>query len=84
MPEPVIREMAAALSHRTFGPSRAEGFAAVVGLDPSQARELEALLRDELDASTNASASRQQEPARRTASSCTATRACWIWSGCCI
>jgi predicted kinase len=34
VPEPVIREMAATLSHRTFGPGREEGFAAVVELDP--------------------------------------------------
>ncbi|MCT0212442.1 MULTISPECIES: ATP-binding protein [unclassified Synechococcus] len=42
VPEPVIREMAAAISHKTFGPSRAEGFAVLVGIDPS---------RDEVDAS---------------------------------
>jgi len=48
VPEPVIREMAAALADPAFGPSRAEGFAAVVAVVPSHGRELEALLRDEL------------------------------------
>ena len=32
VPEPVIREMAAALADPVFGPSRAEGFAAVVAV----------------------------------------------------
>jgi len=44
----VIREMAAALADPAFGPSRAEGFAAVVAVVPTHGRELEALLRDEL------------------------------------
>ncbi|MFO0138263.1 MAG: AAA family ATPase, partial [Cyanobacteriota bacterium] len=48
VPEPVIREMAAALADPAFGPSRAEGFAAVVAVVPTHGRELEALLRDEL------------------------------------
>jgi predicted kinase len=48
VPEPVIREMAAALADPAFGPSRAEGFAAVVAVVPSHGRELQALLRDEL------------------------------------
>jgi len=48
VPEPVIREMAAALADPVFGPSRAEGFAAVVAVVPTHGRELEALLRDEL------------------------------------
>ena len=48
VPEPVIREMAAALADPAFGPSRAEGVAAVVAVVPTHGRELEALLRDEL------------------------------------
>ena len=48
VPEPVIREMAAALADPVFGPSRAEGLAAVVAVVPTHGRELEALLRDEL------------------------------------
>ena len=48
VPEPVIREMAAALADPVFGPSRAEGFAAVVAVVPTQVRELKPLLRDEL------------------------------------
>jgi len=48
VPEPVIREMAAALADPVFGPSRAEGFAAVVAVVPTHVRELEPLLRDEL------------------------------------
>jgi len=48
VPEPVIREMAAALADPVFGPSRAEGFAAVVAVVSTQVRELEPLLRDEL------------------------------------
>ena len=48
VPEPVIREMAAALADPAFGPSRAEGFAAVVAVVPTHGRELEALLRDDL------------------------------------
>ncbi|MFN6339745.1 MAG: AAA family ATPase [Cyanobacteriota bacterium] len=48
VPEPVIREMAAALADPLFGPSRAEGFAAVVAVVPTHQRELEPLLRDEL------------------------------------
>jgi predicted kinase len=48
VPEPVIRELAAALADPAFGPSRAEGFAAVVAVVPSHGRELQALLRDEL------------------------------------
>jgi predicted kinase len=48
VPEPVIREMAAALADPAFGPSRAEGFAAIVAVVPTHGRELETLLRDEL------------------------------------
>jgi predicted kinase len=48
VPEPVIREMAAALADPVFGPSRAEGFAAVVALVPTHQRELAPLLRGEL------------------------------------
>jgi predicted kinase len=48
VPEPVIREMAAALADPVFGPSRAEGMASVVAVVPTHQRELEPLLRDEL------------------------------------
>ena len=48
VPEPVIREMAAALSHKTFGPCRAEGFAALVVLDPTKDRVEADVLREEL------------------------------------
>ncbi len=48
VPEPVIRELAAALADPALGPSRAEGFAAVVAVVPTHGHELEALLRDEL------------------------------------
>ena len=48
VPEPVIREMAAALADPVFGPSRAEGFAAVVAVVPTHQRELAPLLREEL------------------------------------
>ncbi|SBO42699.1 AAA family ATPase [Cyanobium sp. NIES-981] len=48
VPEPVIREMAAALADPVFGPSRAEGFAAVVAVVPTHQHALEPLLRDEL------------------------------------
>ena len=48
VPEPVIREMAAALADPDFGPSRSEGLAALVAVVPTHQRELEPLLRDEL------------------------------------
>jgi predicted kinase len=48
VPEPVIREMAAALADPVFGPCRAEGFAAIVAVVPTHHRELEPLLRAEL------------------------------------
>jgi predicted kinase len=48
VPEPVIREMAAALADPVFGPSRAEGFAVVVAVVPTHQRERAPLLRDEL------------------------------------
>ncbi|WP_398330967.1 AAA family ATPase [Vulcanococcus sp.] len=48
VPEPVIREMAAALADPVFGPTRAEGMASVVAVVPTHVRELEPLLRDEL------------------------------------
>jgi hypothetical protein len=48
VPEPVIRELAAALADSAFGPSRAEGFAAVVAVVPTHGGELEALLRENL------------------------------------
>ena len=48
VPEPVIKELAAALADPHFGPSRAEGFAAVVALVPTHHDALEPLLREEL------------------------------------
>ena len=48
VPEPVIREMAAALADPNFGPQRSEGFAAVVAVVPPSADELPSLLGDEL------------------------------------
>ena len=48
VPEPVIREMAAALADPVFGPCRAEGLAAVVAVVPPPRRQLQALLREEL------------------------------------
>ncbi|MCT0214370.1 WYL domain-containing protein [Synechococcus sp. CS-1326] len=48
VPEPVIKELAAALADQSFGPSRAEGFAAVVSLVPTHHSELEPVLREEL------------------------------------
>ncbi|MCP9829320.1 ATP-binding protein [Synechococcus sp. L2F] len=49
VPEPVIKELAAALADPNFGPSRAEGFAAVVTLVPTHHDALEPVLREELD-----------------------------------
>ncbi|WP_323206836.1 ATP-binding protein [Synechococcus sp. BA-132 BA5] len=48
VPEPVIKELAAALADPQFGPSRAEGFAAVVALVPSHHDALEPVLAEEL------------------------------------
>ena len=48
VPEPVIREMAAALADPNFGPQRSEGFAAVVPVVPPSPDGLPSLLRDEL------------------------------------
>ncbi|MEB3255696.1 MAG: AAA family ATPase, partial [Synechococcaceae cyanobacterium] len=48
VPEPVIREMAAALADPAFGPSRAEGLAALVAVVPTHQAELAPLLREEL------------------------------------
>ena len=48
VPEPVIREMAAALADPVFGPNRSEGFAAIVAVVPSHHHNLKRLLRDEL------------------------------------
>ena len=48
VPEPVIKELAAALADPQFGPSRAEGFAAVVALVPSHHEALEPVLAEEL------------------------------------
>ena len=48
VPEPVIREFAAALADPYFGPQRSEGFAAVVPVVPPSPDGLPSLLRDEL------------------------------------
>ena len=48
VPEAVIKELAAALADPHFGPSRAEGFAAVVALVPNHHASLEPVLRQEL------------------------------------
>jgi len=48
VPEAVIREMDAALADPVFGPNRAEGFAALVAVVPTQQHDLGALLGDEL------------------------------------
>ena len=48
VPEPVIREMAAALADPLFGPSRAEGLASIVAVVPTHHDDLVPLLRDEL------------------------------------
>ena len=48
VPEAVIREMAAALGDPHFGPSRAEGFAAVVAVVPTHHEALTPLLAEEL------------------------------------
>ncbi|MEB3200559.1 MAG: AAA family ATPase [Synechococcaceae cyanobacterium] len=48
VPEPVIREMAAALADPHFGPCRAEGMAAVVAVVPTHHHELAPLLTAEL------------------------------------
>jgi predicted kinase len=48
VPEPVIRELAAALADPAMGPSQREGLAAVVTVAPTAVRELEAWLQEEL------------------------------------
>jgi predicted kinase len=48
VPVPVIQEMAAALADPHFGPSRAEGFAAICAVVPSHHQELTAVLQAEL------------------------------------
>ena len=48
VPEAVIKELAAALADAHVGPSRAEGFAAVVALVPSHHASLEPVLAEEL------------------------------------
>ena len=48
VPVPVIRRMAAALADEAFGPGRAEGFASVVAVQPTQQRDLTTYLRSEL------------------------------------
>ncbi len=48
VPEPVIKELAAALADPHFGPCRAEGFAALVALVPSHHENLEPVLAEEL------------------------------------
>ena len=50
VPLPVIQEMAAALADPHFGPSRAEGFAAICAVVPSHHHDLTAVLRAELAA----------------------------------
>jgi hypothetical protein len=50
MPVPVIQEMAAALADLHFGPSRAEGCAAICAVMPSHHKDLMPLLRAELAA----------------------------------
>ncbi len=48
VPEAVIKELAAALADAHVGPSRAEGFAAVVAMVPSHHASLEPVLAEEL------------------------------------
>ena len=48
VPEPVIREMAAALADPQFGPTRAEGLASVVAVVPTHHQELAPFLQGEL------------------------------------
>jgi predicted kinase len=48
VPVPVIQEMAAALADPHFGPSRAEGFAAICAVVPSHHSDLAAVLQAEL------------------------------------
>jgi predicted kinase len=48
VPEAVIREMDAALADPVFGPSRSEGFAALIAVVPAPPQELPELLGDEL------------------------------------
>ncbi len=48
VPEAVIREMDAALADPVFGPSRSEGFAALVAVVPTHQQDLGAVLVDEL------------------------------------
>jgi predicted kinase len=48
VPEPVIREMAAALADPVFGPSRADGLTSLVAVVPNHQGDLDRLLRDEL------------------------------------
>ena len=50
VPEAVIQEMAAALADPHFGPSRAEGFAAICAVVPTHHDDLEPLLAAELAA----------------------------------
>jgi predicted kinase len=49
VPVPVIQEMAAALADPHFGPSRAEGFAAICAVVPSHHSDLVPVLQAELD-----------------------------------
>ena len=55
VPVPVIRRMAAALADEAFGPGRAEGFASVVAVQPTQQRDLTTYLRSELSRLTRLS-----------------------------
>ncbi len=49
VPEAVIREFAASLDHRQFGPDRSEGFAALVPVNPAAETVDAALLQRHLD-----------------------------------
>lgn len=63
VPEPVIREMTAALMDPNFGPQRSEGFAAVVTVVPPSPKELPSLVGGELallDRRIQAASNREQ------------------------
>jgi predicted kinase len=63
VPEPVIRQMAAALMDPNFGPQRSEGFAAVVSVVPPSPEELPSLVSKELallDRRIQAASNREQ------------------------
>ena len=81
VPVPVIQEMAAALADPHFGPSRAEGFAAICAVVPTHHAELEPVLRASWRAWRSASA---VPPTANASCSATAIRACLISSACSI